>query len=554
MMQPWRKRCLAMILTLCLCMAMLPTVFATEMGHPMTAEELEVLKIMNQEREKEGLPPLTSLPELQDATDTRAAELAELFSHDRPDGRPWKTVFDEIDLPTYRTAGENIAAGYGNPEAVMVGWMNSAGHRSNILGAAYTHVGVGHHYQSGSDYRNYWTQLFYTDWDCAYTSMTLSRSSDKPVSPGTTVDELGLVACLQCKNCGSAYLPVLESYCTGYDTSRPETQILTVNCLGQTATIEIPVVPPTVVEGIKILHSLELASDISVNYAVAEDQLADYDSYYLECTLPVFEGNEATGTKTLRIKPSLKDGYYYFTLRDLTAVQIGDEILSTLYMEKAGDHFASSTDCYSIATYAYNQLKKEEISEKLKVLCGDLLVYGSSAQIFKGYRTDALADAALTEDQRVYCSDLSTVTFGNNNTVLNDVENAPITWAGKALNLESRVSLKFVMNASGYSGDPENLTLRVSYRNQDGVNCTSFVLGATPYGTEGCYAFEFDDLLASELRTVLSVCVMNGSEKLTPTLRYSADSYGNGRTGNLLTLCKALFAYSDSARLYFNAY
>ncbi len=550
-MKQWSRRCLAMLVILCLCAGMLPAVWAAETGHQMTPEELEVLKIMNQEREKEGAAPLTSLPELQKATDIRAMELTELFSHNRPDGTEWRTVFASVDLPSYCTAGENIAAGYTTPRAAMVGWMNSSGHRGNILSTDFTHVGVGHYYKADATYRNNWTQLFYTDRDCAYTSMTLSRNSDKAVAMGTTVEELGLVACLQCKNCGNAYLPVLESYCSGYDPSKPETQTLTVTCLGQTATIDIPVVPPTVDEGIKLMHTLELASDISVSYVVTEEQLADYDSYYLECSLPVYEGNVATGTESLELKGALRDGYYYFTLGDLTAVQMGDEILATLYMEKDGEFYASSTDRYSIAAYAYNQLAKEGVSTELKALCADLLVYGASAQSFKGYRTDALADASLTEEQRGYCSDLDAVTFGSNNTVLSDVENAPISWAGKVLNLESRVSLKFVMNASGYTGDPESLTLRVSYRNQEGVYCTSFVMGSTPYGMEGCYAFEFDDLLASELRTVLSVCVMNGSEKLTPTLRYSADTYGNGRTGTLLTLCKALFAYSDSAKAYF---
>jgi len=550
-MMQWCKRCLAILLILCLTMALLPTVIAAESEHTMTAEELEVLRIMNVEREKMDLPPVTSLPELQKATDTRAVELVELFSHNRPDGSAWSTVFQEIELPQYRIAGENIAAGYGNSEAAMVGWMNSDGHRANILSSSYTHAGVGHHYQAGTTYRNYWTQLFYTDWDCAYTSMTLSRGSDKPVAPGTPVEELGLIACLQCRNCGNAYLPVLESYCTGYDPTCPETQILTVTCLGQTATIEIPVVPPTMDEGIRILHSLELASDISVNYAVAETQLAGYDSYYMECVIPVFEGNVAVDTKTVRLNPVLRDGLYYFTLNELTAVQMVDEICATVYMEKDGYHYVSSVDRYSIATYAYNQLNKAETSEKLKAVCADLLVYGAAAQTFKSYRTDALADRDLTPEKRSYATDLNTVTFGNTNTVLSDVENAPIAWVGKSLNLESRVSLKFVMNASGYTGDPEGLTLRVSYRNQKGVNCTAFVIGATPYGAEGCYAFTFNDLLASELRTILSVCVMKGSEKLTPTLRYSADTYGNGRTGTLLTLCKALFAYSDSAKAYF---
>ena len=56
---------------------------------------------------------------------------------------------------SYRTAGENIAKGYQSPEAVVRGWMNSPGHRANILNSSYTHIGVGY-VASG----NYWTQMF----------------------------------------------------------------------------------------------------------------------------------------------------------------------------------------------------------------------------------------------------------------------------------------------------------------------------------------------------------------------------------------------------------
>ena len=56
---------------------------------------------------------------------------------------------------SYRTAGENIAMGYATPQAVVNGWMNSSGHRANILSASYTQIGVGYVAQG-----NYWTQLF----------------------------------------------------------------------------------------------------------------------------------------------------------------------------------------------------------------------------------------------------------------------------------------------------------------------------------------------------------------------------------------------------------
>ena len=56
---------------------------------------------------------------------------------------------------SYRTAGENIAKGYASPQAVVNGWMNSSGHRANILNVSYTQIGIGYVAQG-----NYWTQMF----------------------------------------------------------------------------------------------------------------------------------------------------------------------------------------------------------------------------------------------------------------------------------------------------------------------------------------------------------------------------------------------------------
>ena len=544
------KKVLAFILTLCMLCSLLPAVYAAE-NSGLTKEELEVLKIANQEREKQGLNPLTSLPELQKATDIRGVELVELFSHTRPNGEACYSVFKEVTLPGYRTAGENIAAGQANPTAAMTSWMNSSGHKANILNGNFIHVGIGHHYESNSTYRNHWVQLFFSAFGCGYTSMSLSLVEERTFPVGTPVGDLGIVACLQCKACGSSYLPVLDSYCSGYDPNKAGVQTVTVSCLGQTATIDITIEAPTVDTGIKLYHNLELASDISMNYMVMEKQLEGYDSYYLECVLPIYEGNTFAGTRTVTLEPVLREGYYYFTLEELTAVHMADEVVATLKLQKGNQFFVSPTDRYSIATYAYNQFGKAAATDTLRKLCADLLVYGASAQIFKEYRTDHLADSILTVEQAAFKTDLDTVSFGTVNTVLNDVENPAITWAGKSLNLGSRISLKFIFDASGYTGDPGNLTLRISYRNQDGVYCTAFHHGAQSYGVDNLYYFEFDGLLASELRNPLSVCVMSGATKLSPTLNYCADTYGADRTGSLYTLCKALLAYSDAAKAFF---
>lgn len=115
-----------------------------------------VLELVNEQRAANGLAPLTLNSELCSNAAVRAAEIVGVFDHTRPDG---SSCFTAITVP-YMAAGENIAAGYPSPEAVVEGWMNSPGHRANILSNSYTELGVGYYYDAGSPYKYYWVQLF----------------------------------------------------------------------------------------------------------------------------------------------------------------------------------------------------------------------------------------------------------------------------------------------------------------------------------------------------------------------------------------------------------
>ncbi len=305
-------------------------------------------------------------------------------------------------------------------------------------------------------------------------------------------------------------------------------------------------------ETLILSHSLNLASDISINYAVKTEVLDAYDTYYLACELPVYSGNGTMEQKIITIDPVLNGSYYYFTLTGITAVQMGDEVKATLHLSKGKDQYVSPTDVYSISTYAYSQLNKAGATEKLKKICAELLRYGTMAQNFKDYRLDALVDAQMTEEHRTYLSDIDGVTFGQNNEEINDVLDASVLWAGKTLNLESKIAVKFIVDLSQSKHDPNELTLRVSYTNYKGEPVEAEIKGATLYHeAKQYYAFELDTLLAAEMRCVLRAAVYHGDVKVSPTLIYSADSYANGRSGELLALCKALMAYSDTALAFF---
>ena len=118
--------------------------------------ENEVIRLVNEIRRSNGLKPLTANWELSRVARYKSEDMSgnRYFSHTSPTyGTPFQMI-RAFGL-SYRSAGENIAYGYGTPAAVVNGWMNSSGHRANILNASYTQIGVGY-CASG----NYWTQMF----------------------------------------------------------------------------------------------------------------------------------------------------------------------------------------------------------------------------------------------------------------------------------------------------------------------------------------------------------------------------------------------------------
>lgn len=133
-----------------------------EQSEEATAEMTQaeaVLKLVNAERKKAGLQPLTLSNKLTNIAYTKAKDMAEknYFSHQSP---TYGSPFDMLKQfgVSFSAAGENIAAGQKSAEEVMNSWMNSSGHKANILNANYTQLGVG--FYRGGSYGTEWVQLF----------------------------------------------------------------------------------------------------------------------------------------------------------------------------------------------------------------------------------------------------------------------------------------------------------------------------------------------------------------------------------------------------------
>jgi uncharacterized YkwD family protein len=129
---------------------------ATPSGTEISAFESKVIDLTNEQRRKNGLPNLQPDTALSNVAQEKSNDMQakNYFSHTSPTyGSPFDMMRDFG--VSYNTAGENIAMGQRSAEEVVNAWMNSEGHRKNILSPNYTHIGVGHTTQG-----NYWTQMF----------------------------------------------------------------------------------------------------------------------------------------------------------------------------------------------------------------------------------------------------------------------------------------------------------------------------------------------------------------------------------------------------------
>ncbi len=143
----------------------------------------DIVTAVNEERAREGLSPLTMDRELLEGAMLRAAETSLFFDHTRPDGTDCFTI-------SAKAMGENIAAGSSTAEGTMNQWMNSSGHRANILSTRWKSIGVGS-FRMGSTW--YWVQVF-SPQAAETVARPANRDVEQPVS--ATPDRLEPVGSL----------------------------------------------------------------------------------------------------------------------------------------------------------------------------------------------------------------------------------------------------------------------------------------------------------------------------------------------------------------------
>ena len=189
--------------------------------------EWDVLRLVNRERNANGLHLLTMPEALQDSCNIRENELVTLFDHKRPNGKqPYTTISDTFKR-TY--VGENIAAGQPTPSEVVTAWMNSPGHRANILRDSFGYLGVG----CLNERTKYWVQMFADVAD--FTSVTTSAGTLQFASEADMLKEY--LVCTD-KYGAVSYMPIDS------EVMKKDGNTYTIKLSGKTVTLTVGIEKP----------------------------------------------------------------------------------------------------------------------------------------------------------------------------------------------------------------------------------------------------------------------------------------------------------------------
>lgn len=192
-MKKWKKFVFGLLFEMMICFLLPKPVLQTDAAAPFDVNEfIDIASAnINAMRMENGLEPLQTAPLLQEMCQERADELTKSYSHSRVNGDAWYTILTDYGIDTNCFAGENIAAGYDTPEGVVEGWMNSAGHRRNILNTNYEYFAVGvSYYENDPEYYFYYWDLILLSSDSGFEDSYTPLATVIPETEQTTTTTL----------------------------------------------------------------------------------------------------------------------------------------------------------------------------------------------------------------------------------------------------------------------------------------------------------------------------------------------------------------------------
>lgn len=241
-------------------------------------------------------------------------------------------------------------------------------------------------------------------------------------------------------------------------------------------------------------------------------------------------------------------GYYYFFYTGITPQCMGDNLSATLTGSYGGQSFTATKATYSVRQYCVNRLKDSSITDELRALVTALLVYGTRAQAYMGYKTDAYVTSG---SDIVNPINTAFVELSGYSASFDGSADANTYWISTGLTLTNGVAMNFRFYAANTNG----LTLTVE-KNGEVKTYTANDFTAVA-GESNVYEIVFDDINADEFAETITAFFESDDEQVGNTLSYSVNAYiqskQNDASKKLKNLVRALNVYGTCVTAYLNS-
>ena len=309
---------------------------------------------------------------------------------------------------------------------------------------------------------------------------------------------------------------------------------------------------------IQVRYNCAFGSDFSMVYAVPLADLAGCTDIRLTVERERYEGNTPAGTDMRTLLPTaytIGDAAYdRFDYNGIGASMMGDSLTATLHFVYDGAAYSRDLGTHDLKQYALGRLRNSA-SEDYRTLMADLLSYGAAAQTYLGYRNDAPVNVDLNDTEKTLTNRAYAPLTGAQDD--GDTGTYPAAITQKEFRLGDKIALYLATDLDKDS-DLSDVTLRIRYTDRLGNAVERRVSGATFAYSEaaGGYTVYFDELKASELRSVLTLTLVRGGTQISRTVQYSFDTYveslfAAGIDPAYKALLENTLRYADSARKYF---
>ena len=309
---------------------------------------------------------------------------------------------------------------------------------------------------------------------------------------------------------------------------------------------------------IQVRYNCAFGSDFSMVYAIPLADLAGCTDIRLTVERERYEGNTPAGTDMRALLPTAYTiggaAYDRFDYNGIGASMMGDSLTATLHFVYDGAAYSRDLGTHDLKQYALGRLRNSA-SEDYRTLMADLLSYGAAAQTYLGYRNNAPVNVDLNDTEKALTNRAYAPLTGAQDD--GDTGTYPAAITQKEFRLGDKIALYLATDLDKDS-DLSDVTLRIRYTDRLGNAVERRVSGATFAYSEaaGGYTVYFDELKASELRSVLTLTLVRGGTQISRTVQYSFDTYveslfAAGIDSAYKALLENTLRYADSARKYF---